>query len=224
MHHLVAMAQQAKSGLHVKHGAVNIYLIHWSAIDWPSLSATPEADVRIACWRDQMQTFSALLTICTENSPVPGDFPAQRPVTRSFDVFVDLRLNKRFRKQSWGWWFETLLRPFWRHCNAVILVSHQSANGAAALHVDPQVALRALDGVCTGICLEGAKANTVDQELLFHVDTEPFTFHTGLSCFELGYTPAGMDIPQRAITCTKDVPRTRLQDVRNVYSKDVHKT
>ena len=54
-------------------------------------------------WRHQMETFSALLTICAENSPVPGEFPARRPVTRSFDVFFDLRLNKRLRKQSWGW-------------------------------------------------------------------------------------------------------------------------
>ena len=42
-----------------------------------------------------MDTFSALLAICAGNSPVPGEFPAQRPVTRSFDVFFDLRLNKR---------------------------------------------------------------------------------------------------------------------------------
>ena len=68
-------------------------------------------------WRHQMETFYALLDICAGNSPVPGEFPAQRPVTRSFDVFFDLRLNKRLRKQSWGWWFETLTCPFWRHCN-----------------------------------------------------------------------------------------------------------
>ena len=37
-----------------------------------------------------METFSALLAICAENSPVSGEFPAQRPVTRSFDVFIDL--------------------------------------------------------------------------------------------------------------------------------------
>ena len=37
-----------------------------------------------------MKTFSALLAICARNSPVPGEFPAQRPVTRSFDVFFDL--------------------------------------------------------------------------------------------------------------------------------------
>ena len=68
-------------------------------------------------WRHQMETFFALLAICAGNSPVPGDFPTQRPVTRSFNVFVDLRLNKRWRKQSWGWWLETLPCPLWRHCN-----------------------------------------------------------------------------------------------------------
>ena len=51
-------------------------------------------------WRHQMETFSALLAICAGNSPVPGEFPARRPMTRSFDVFFDLRLNKRLSKQS----------------------------------------------------------------------------------------------------------------------------
>ena len=46
-----------------------------------------------------METFSALLVICAGNLPDPGEFPAQRPVTRSFDVFFDLRLNKRLSKQ-----------------------------------------------------------------------------------------------------------------------------
>ena len=45
--------------------------------------------------------------------------PAQRPVTRSFDVFFDLRLNTRLSKQWWGWWFEAPSRPLWRHCNVV---------------------------------------------------------------------------------------------------------
>ena len=62
---------------------------------------------------------SALLAICAGNSPVPGEFPAQRPVTRSFDVFFDLRLNKRLSKQSWGLWFETLSRQIWRHRNVL---------------------------------------------------------------------------------------------------------
>ena len=68
-------------------------------------------------WRHQIETFSALQVICPGNSPVTGEFPAQRPVTLSFDVFFDLRLNKRLSKHSWGWWCETPWRPLWRHCN-----------------------------------------------------------------------------------------------------------
>ena len=66
-------------------------------------------------WRHQMETLSSLLVICAGNSPVTGEFRAQRPVTRSFDVFFDLRLNKRLSKQSRSWWFETLSRSLWRH-------------------------------------------------------------------------------------------------------------
>ena len=49
----------------------------------------------------------------------PGEFPTQRPVTRSFDVFFDLRLNKRLSKQPRGWWFETPSWSLWRHCNVL---------------------------------------------------------------------------------------------------------
>ena len=51
-----------------------------------------------------------------------GKFPTQRPVTRSFDVFFDLRLNKRLSKQQWGWGFETPSWSLWRQCN----VKHNS--------------------------------------------------------------------------------------------------
>ena len=46
-----------------------------------------------------------------------GEFPTQRPVTRSFDVYFDLRPDKRLSKQLWGWWFETLSHSLWRHRN-----------------------------------------------------------------------------------------------------------
>ena len=71
----------------------------------------------LAWWRHQMKTFSSLLTFCAGNSPVPGEFPSQMPVTQSFGVFFDLRLNIRLSKQSWGWRFETLSCPLWRHNN-----------------------------------------------------------------------------------------------------------
>ena len=89
------------------------------------MKLTPVNDFQNASWwRHQMETFSALLAIRAENSPVPGEFTAQRPVTRSFDVFFDLRLNKRLSKQLWGWWFETLLYPLWRHRIVHIVTYH----------------------------------------------------------------------------------------------------
>ena len=51
------------------------------------------------------------------NSPVSGEFPAQRPVMRSFDVFFDLHPNERLSKQWWGLWFGTSSCPLWRHLN-----------------------------------------------------------------------------------------------------------
>ena len=51
------------------------------------------------------------------NSPVPVNSPHKGPVTRSYDVFFDLRLNKRLSKQPWGWWFETPSWSLWRQCN-----------------------------------------------------------------------------------------------------------
>ena len=60
-----------------------------------------------------METFYALLALCAGNSPITGEFLAQRPVTRSFDVFFDLRLNKRLSKHSWGWWSDTPPRSLW---------------------------------------------------------------------------------------------------------------
>ena len=50
-----------------------------------------------------MKTFSALPASFEENSPANGEFLSQRTLTRSFDVFFDLRLNKRLSKQSVIW-------------------------------------------------------------------------------------------------------------------------
>ena len=61
--------------------------------------------------------------ICRVTGPLcgeftgPGEFPSQRPVTRSFDVFFDQRMYKSLSKQPWGRWFETPSWSLWRHCN-----------------------------------------------------------------------------------------------------------
>ena len=80
-------------------------------------SPTAPAAINSTWWRHQMETFFALLALCVGNSPVTGEFPSQRPVTRSFDVFFDLCLNKQLSKQSWGWWFDTPSRSLWRQRN-----------------------------------------------------------------------------------------------------------
>ena len=71
----------------------------------------------------------------------PRWIATQRPMTRSFDVFFDLRLYKRLSKQWWGWWFDTLSRPLWRHRNELLyfhsnstkLCSQGSINNTPAL-------------------------------------------------------------------------------------------
>ena len=86
----------------------------WVPVDFVHIQ---QGYCQLSWWRHQMETSSTLLAIFAGNSPVPGEFPAQRPVTWSFDVFFDLYPNKRWSKQSWGWWFKTLSRPLWRHSN-----------------------------------------------------------------------------------------------------------
>ena len=83
-------------------------------------------------WRHQMETFSALLAISAGNSPVSGEFPAQRPVTRSFDVFFDLCLDGRLSKHSWGWWLGTLSGPLWRQSDVTTMLLKR--HGVSKLH------------------------------------------------------------------------------------------
>ena len=61
--------------LQLKHFVSRLILYHYDVIKWKHLPRY---------W----------MALCAGNSPVTGEFPSQRPVTRSFDVFFDLRLNK----------------------------------------------------------------------------------------------------------------------------------
>ena len=54
-----------------------------NAVDHTVLCYIPIFTGLVSWWRHQMETFSALLAICAGNAPVPGEFPTQRPVTRS---------------------------------------------------------------------------------------------------------------------------------------------
>ena len=87
-----------------------------------------------AWWRHQMETFSVLLALCAGNSLVTCEFSSQRSVTWSFDVYFDLRLNKRLSKQSWGCWFEMPSCSLWRHCNVVKHGQHHNCWCPGPLH------------------------------------------------------------------------------------------
>ena len=80
-------------------------------------SAGIRQEMTLSWWRHQIETFSALLALFAGNLSVTDEFHARRPVTRSLDVFFDLRLNKRLSKQPRGWWFQTPSCSLWRHCD-----------------------------------------------------------------------------------------------------------
>ena len=129
---------------------------HSNASSWAA-NWTPGTRVS---WRDiLLRVYALMMTSSNGNifrvtGPLcgeftgPGEFPTQRPVTRSFDVYFDLRLNKRLCKQSWGWWFETLLCPLWRHSNA----SSWAANWTPGTRVSwRDILLRVLPKCCWDI-------------------------------------------------------------------------
>ena len=91
----------------------------WSYFPYTSGCLFIVSKWNISWWRHQMESFSALLDLCAGNSPVNGKFPAQRLMTRSFDVLFDLRVTNRLSKQSEDWWFDRPLHPLWRHFNAI---------------------------------------------------------------------------------------------------------
>ena len=105
-----------------------------------------------------METFSALLAICAGNSPFPGEFPTQRPATRSFHGFFDLHLIKRLGKHSRGWWFETLSPTLWRHRDANMQVYGVGVG---------------VGWICVSVSIIGEKAR-MDLHEMFRID---WTWH-----------------------------------------------
>ena len=96
----------------------------------------------------------------------PGEVPAQRPVTRSFDVFFHLRLNKRLSKQPWGWWFETPAWSLWRHRygdihSAPEMLPHATPVASFTKAVDRRLAKRPLK---TNWCLASRQLTSVVKE------------------------------------------------------------
>ena len=101
-------------------------------------------------WRHRKELCSALMPFCAGNSSVTGEFPAQRSVTRSCDVFFDLRLDQQLSKQWRRRWFDTPSRSLWRHCYGQVrkfMIPHEVSSAAKLLlrsfdlHIVPGVNL-----------------------------------------------------------------------------------
>ena len=123
---LVTSVSMAMSALAKGHDCSEVWYCDNTTVA-ATLKNEPSITWSQAWWRHQMEIFTALLAIC-----------AGRPVTRSFDIFFDLRLNKQLSKQSWGWWFEMLSRPLWRHRNGTLSRHprlYQSDPGSKDSHV-----------------------------------------------------------------------------------------
>ena len=71
---------------------------------WSEMSQC-SCDITVTWWRHQMETFSALLTFCAGNSPVPGEFPSQRPVTQKTTGRKWLGADQATSHYLNQWWF-----------------------------------------------------------------------------------------------------------------------
>ena len=94
----------------------------------------------ITWWRHQKETFSALLSLCEGNSRVTGEFPSQRPVTRSFEIFFDLRQSLRRHRahydvtvMTWKEW-SILTRNETKNILPIVLHNSKSIIGFAGHH------------------------------------------------------------------------------------------
>ena len=97
---------------------------------------------------------------------------------QSFDVFFDLRLNKRLSKQPWGWWFETPSCSLWRQCNGDISVKNRAPVGVrvtSKLHVTWSIWLTGSSGrtVCIHVTVNKLYMMTSSYGNIFCV-TGPF--------------------------------------------------
>ena len=72
-----------------------------------------------AWWRLQLEIFSALLLLSCGEFTVHWWIPLTKASDAEFEVFFDLRLNKRLSKQSRCRWFEMAVRSLWRHTNGL---------------------------------------------------------------------------------------------------------
>ena len=128
-----------------------------------------------------METFSALLVLSVRNSPVTGEFPSQRPLTRSYGVFFDLHLDKRLSWQSRRWWFDTPSRSLYdvtSRCQipkGVTCACHPARSSLWILcHTHTKCPISALiwqekELPWTGVYLKSLETRQIEMQVILHV-------------------------------------------------------
>ena len=66
-------------------------------------------------WHHQMETVSALLALCAENSPVTGEFPHNGQLRGALMISWISAWKKRLSKQARRQWLHTPSCSLWRH-------------------------------------------------------------------------------------------------------------
>ena len=91
-------------------------------LSWHFVEMLPEIPTILSMWlcfvlSSSFDSSSADWLFFMMTSSIGNIFRVTGPVTRSFDIFFDLRLNKRLSKRPRHRWFGTSSPPLWRHCN-----------------------------------------------------------------------------------------------------------
>ena len=101
------------------HDSERIFFYQWSHSHWAIWKIDITAPIYVSTGHVTMMTpsngnvFRVTDLLWIHWSPVRS----QRPMTGSFDVFLELRRNKWLSKQSRRRWFGTPSRLLWRYCN-----------------------------------------------------------------------------------------------------------
>ena len=120
---------------------------------------------------------------------------AQRPETRSFDVFFHVRLSKRLRKQSWGCSFETTSRALWHHCNDITHL-HRCTPLCILIHtVNPKWYIHGYDILCFTVAISSNSIGSMNLPIFIRVASLALPYRTRTHHGDVTWAPWHLNSP-----------------------------
>ena len=186
IYHTCLLPGPRQNGRQIGRRPIQIYILEWKCLtlDWKCVPKSPIKNIAalvqiITMTSSNGNIFRVTGFLCGEFAG-PGEIPTHRPMTRSFDVFFDLRLNKRLSKQPWGWWFATPSWPLWRQCNdALALIRWQAIvwtnGGLVCWRIYASLASVSSDIINISMmtnfsaCLLGIDLSKCSNQLIYHL-------------------------------------------------------